>query len=185
MVRPSTIDRLGTTIRDEIRRLRESGRSIDEILAHLRLLDVEVSRSALGRHVQKIGAVGERMRRSRAVAEALVEKFGEERDDRLMRLNLELMHGKVMEVLTAEEEGEPVQMAPIEMMQVGRTIQSLASAGAIDDKRQAFYQKYFEEKTTAVVKAMIKESEAKGEPLSGAEVLRRIREEVYGIHEAV
>lgn len=181
MARPSTIDRLDPAIRDGIGRLRERGRTIDEILEHLKLLEVDVSRSALGRHVQKIGAVGERMRRSRAVAEALVQKFGEERDDRLVRLNIELMHGKVMEVLTAEEEGEPVPLAPVEMMQVGRTIQSLASASSTDDRRNLLLAKEFDRKTTAVVQSAMRDAEAKGEPLSGVEVLRRIREEVYGI----
>ena len=64
MARPSSISRLPPEIREAIGALRQDGRTIDEILAKLRELApaAEVSRSALGRHVQVLDRIGEQLR---------------------------------------------------------------------------------------------------------------------------
>lgn len=105
--RPSSIDRLPPEIREAIGRLRDHGRTIDEILDHLRSMEIEVSRSALGRHVQAMEKVGERLRRSRAVSEALVRQLGDAPESKTARLNIEMMHSFVFDLLAlAEESGE-------------------------------------------------------------------------------
>ena len=58
MARPSTIQRLPTEVRELIAELREEGRTIDEVLEKLRELRLDVSRSALGRHVKQLDAIG-------------------------------------------------------------------------------------------------------------------------------
>tara|TARA_B000000460_G_C21481316_1_gene377159 strand:- start:26 stop:271 length:246 start_codon:yes stop_codon:yes gene_type:complete len=74
---PSSIDRLLPSIQELIGRLRREGRTIDEIRAKLMELDVDVSRSALGRHVKSLADVQRRMRDSREIANALVNQFGD------------------------------------------------------------------------------------------------------------
>lgn len=106
MPRPSKIDRLPAEIRDAIGRLRDHGKTIDEILDHLRALEVEVSRSALGRHIQDMDRVGERLRRSRAVSEALVRQLGDAPESKTARLNIEMMHSFVFDFLASAEEAE-------------------------------------------------------------------------------
>lgn len=136
---PSSIDKLPTEVRELIGRLRDSGRTIDEIMEKLAELDVDVSRSALGRHVKGLAEVGEQLRRSREIATALVGRFGEDADNRVGRLNIELMHGIVMQMLTGSpgETGEagPVTFDPEETMFLARSLQSLASAQKIDTDR--------------------------------------------------
>jgi hypothetical protein len=102
MARKSTVDRLGPEVRDAIGRLLDQGRTLDEILAHLEGMSVEVSRSALGRYTQKLAAAGEKLRRSRAVAEALVRKFGDQPESKTARLNIELLHGAILDLFMAE-----------------------------------------------------------------------------------
>ena len=70
MPRPSSISKLDERVRSEIGRLRMAGCTIDEIIAHLRTMqeDISVSRSAMGRHIQGLDAIGEEMRRARVVA---------------------------------------------------------------------------------------------------------------------
>lgn len=138
--RPSSIDILPDEVKAVIGKLRLQGRTIDEILAHLETMDVDVSRSALGRHVQKLAAIGERMKLSRDMATALVDRFGDEPDNRLARLNLEMMHSLVLDVMTAQttnEDGEtmPVQLDPEQVMFLARSLQSLASAQKTDADR--------------------------------------------------
>lgn len=110
MSRPSTIDQLPEEIRAEIGRLRTQGVTLDGILAHLRMLHgaTHVSRSALGRHVKSMERLGERVRRSRQVAEALVKELGDAPEGEAARLNIELMHGAVMDLFMRSAEGEDV-----------------------------------------------------------------------------
>lgn len=139
--RPSSIDRLLPSLRELIAKLRRDGFTIDEIRAKLLELDVEVSRSALGRHVRTLADAQDRMRRSKAIADALVSQFGEQPDNKLARANLELMHSVVMQTITAsdidEETGEmqPVTFDPQQAMFLAKSLQSLASAEKTNSDR--------------------------------------------------
>jgi hypothetical protein len=107
MPRPSTIDRLPGQVRELIGKLRQDrGLTIDEILDHLRQLDVEVSRSALGRHVKGLAKMGERLRRSRAMAEGLARQLGDAPGDQVARVNIELLHSFIAEAFEAAEAQE-------------------------------------------------------------------------------
>ncbi len=111
MARISSIDKLPEEVRLEIGRLRQNGRTIDEILSHLRKLDgiAPVSRSALGRHLQGMEKLGERLRRSRAVAEALVRELGDAPESQAARMNIELMHTAILDLyMQADNGGEGV-----------------------------------------------------------------------------
>ena len=84
--------------------------TIDGILAHLRTLHGEttVSRSALGRHIKGLDAITEKMRRSRVVAEALVQNLGDAPESRAAQLNIELLHSAVMNFFMQAADGEDV-----------------------------------------------------------------------------
>ena len=110
MTRPSSIDQLDERLRSEIGRLRVQGVTIDGILAHLRTLHGEttVSRSALGRHIKGLDAITEKMRRSRVVAEALVQNLGDAPESRAAQLNIELLHSAVMNFFLQHADGDEV-----------------------------------------------------------------------------
>jgi|SRR6266404_1401463 len=156
MGKPSTIDRLPDEVREQIGVLRQQGRTIDEILAKLRELDVDVSRSALGRHVKQLDAIGEEIRRSRGIAEQLVQRFGEAPENRTARLNIELMHGLVMKLLVGED-GAAVNLDGKEAFFIASSLQKLAQAGKQDVEREskikADFRAEFEAKAIAAAKA--------------------------------
>jgi uncharacterized protein YukE len=108
MARPSSIDKLPAEIRAAIGQLRQSGHTIDEILAHLADMRTQVSRSALGRHVKGFDKIAEKMRRSRDVAEALVRELGDAPESKAARLNIELLHGAVNDLFMRSADGEAV-----------------------------------------------------------------------------
>ncbi len=136
MPRPSSIDQLPEEIRVEIGRLRSLGWTIDQILEHLRgLLDRAPSRSALGRHIQGLDKLGERMRRSRQVAEAVVRELGTAPESQAARLNIELIHTAILDLfMHADEggEGEPgeggVPRDPIDIQWLAKAVDHLAKA---------------------------------------------------------
>ena len=178
--RPSSIDRLPEEVRAAIGKLRTQGRTIDEILAHLGSLDVEISRSALGRHVKGLASLKERMQHSRDMAIALVDRFGEQPDNKLARLNLELMHSVVMQTITAsslDEDGEsqPVTFSPEEAMFLARSLQSLASAQKTDSDRTIIAQREALKKAAGAVK------DAAGEAGLSAETADFIMKKVLGV----
>ena len=135
MARLSKIARMPAELRELIGRLREQGRTIDEIREHLSSLDVEVARATLGRHVQRIDAIAARVRESRAAAEAIVSRLGEGEESRAARLNIELMHASVMQLL-AGEDGVAVTLDPQNAMLLGRTIRDLTTASRSDAERE-------------------------------------------------
>ena len=108
MPRPSSISKLDERVRSEIGRLRMAGCTIDEIIAHMRTMqeDISVSRSAMGRHIQGLDAIGEEMRRARVVAEALVAKQGDGPQSQTAQVSIELVHGAVLKLFLRAAEGE-------------------------------------------------------------------------------
>ena len=101
------MDRQPEEIRDEIARLRAHGHSIDEILAALRELDVtDISRSALGRHLHRSEKLAAQLVRSRTMAEALAKRTGDGGASQFARANIELLHGIILDLHMAAEEGD-------------------------------------------------------------------------------
>lgn len=181
MGRQSSIRRLPPEVREVISELRDRGRTIDEILGKLHELDVSVSRSALGRHVKQLDAIGAELRRSRMVAEALVKRYGEAPESRTAKLNIELMHGLISKLMFSED-GEQVELDPKEAMQIATAMQKLAQASKQEVDREALLKREFAQK----VDRKLAEAEAEltgdaGPAADPREVLRRIREDVYGI----
>ena len=187
MPRPTKIDRLPAEIRELIGRLRGDGRTIDEILGKLRELDVAVARSTLGEHIQRLDALGAQIQQSRAIAEALVSKFGDAPESRTARLNIELLHGQVMKLIAATGDPEkPLVLDPRDVNFLADALHRLARAARDDVEREAklremIFKQVRErgDKTLAAVAA-----EAAANPkLSMKDVLARIRRDVYGIEQ--
>lgn len=181
MATPSTIARLPAEIREKIGQLRGDGRTIDEILAKLTELDVDVSRSALGRHIKQLDAIGEEIRRSRGIAEQLVQRFGEAPEGRVARLNIELMHGLVMKLLVAED-GQPVTLDSKDAFFIGSALQKLAQAGKLDVDREAVIESKFRakvrEKAEEAAAAIAKAGAEKG---LSKDAIEQFRKQVLGI----
>jgi hypothetical protein len=179
--RPSSIDRLDPQIKELIGKLRiDQGWTIDEIRARLLELQQNVSRSALGRHVKSIEEIGEQMRKSREIANALVARLGDAPEDKTAELNIELMHNMVMRLLTAtadDGDGQPIVLDAEQQMFMARTIQSLA--GARKTNREMIRKEREETKKEAAkaVDAVAKEATA---GLS-AETVDLIKRRIMGI----
>jgi hypothetical protein len=135
MGRLSTIKQLEPAVREQIASLRDRGVTIDQILAKLHELGEDhVSRSSLGRYIKEIEHVGERIRRSREIADALVRRLGEAPENRQAQLNIELMHTIIMDLVVGGEDGDAVTLDPEQAMFIGRALKDLASARKTDSE---------------------------------------------------
>lgn len=144
MARASKIDRLPAEIRELIGKLRRDGRTIEEIKAKLDELDIDVSRSSLGRHTQELDKIMAEIERSRGISEAVIDKLGDEPESRSARLNVELMHSLLTRCLMGGD--EPIELDAKEAMFLATAIDKLASASSKDVDRLAKIEKRAMEK---------------------------------------
>jgi hypothetical protein len=172
--RRSAIDRLPGDIRELIGRLRQDGKTIEEIRGKLLELDVEVSKSALARHTQRLDVIGEQIRRSRWVGEALIQRLGDAPEARQARVNIELMHSLIMELLAGEGD-EPVQLTPQSAMLLSDALAKLARAHHSDVDRELKIRQSFAKDAAGKVEVL-----AKGEGLTAATV-EKFRAAILGI----
>lgn len=76
MGRTGKIRRLPPELREQLHAMLDAGHTLDEIAAHLKSLGADVSRSGLGRYKQQVDKVAQRLRESRNMAEAVMERMG-------------------------------------------------------------------------------------------------------------
>ena len=171
MTRLSTVDQLPEPIRAEIGRLRTQGCTIDQIVAHLRTLYGSTpSRSALGRHIQGLDKLGEKMRRSRDVAAALVRELGDAPESTAARLNIELIHSAALD-------GNPEGV-----MMLAKALDHLSRASKTNVDFVAAAEKRAAERTKKEA-AVAVETVAKARGISG-DTLEAIKAGIFGVRAA-
>ena len=180
MARTNSIKRLPAEIRELIGRLRGNGRTLDEIREKLAELDVDLPRSTLGRHIKQLDVIGEEIRRSRAISEALVAKLGDEPESRTARLNIELMQSMVMKLLVGED-GEAVALTGKEAMFISSSLQKLASAAKTAAESEIKIRKAVAEHLLGKVVEAVAKAEEAGEPGLSSERLAQLKKEFLGI----
>lgn len=171
MGRKSTIERLPKEIRERIGELRRQGRTLDEILAKLRELDVTVSRASLGRWTKRIDAVGEEMRRSRQMAEVLADRFGGESHGQLARINLEIAHSLLMRLMVSED-GDMIQLDPKEAMFLSSALKNVVGAAKTDTDRETKVRAEIAAQAAEVAEETAAELKRRGISAEGAEAIR-------------
>jgi hypothetical protein len=137
MSRPSKIDKLPEGIRREINRLRKDGAEIDDITAWLASATPEkISRSAVGRHVQKLGAITARVTEARAIAAGVAPTLADKDSGELLNLNVELLQAGTMRLLSATtDDGEDIPLKASEAMAIGKALEASAKAQKITADR--------------------------------------------------
>ncbi len=178
MTRPSSIDQLPEEVRTEIGRLRTLGWTIDQILEQLRtLLDQAPSRSAVGRHLQKLDKLTVYIGRAQRLAESVVQKLGDAPESRSGRLNIELMQSGILDLLLRAADAEDGEVSPLgsakEAALMAKALADLARARQSDAdvtlrlKRELAAE--MEKKLRQV------ETEATAQAMTPADVLERVR----------
>jgi hypothetical protein len=128
MPRASSITVLPPEIQEKIGQLFMKGRTIDDILAHLETIEdvPTISRSALGRHVKGLSETVEKVRRARAITLAMRQELGDTPESDAARLNIEMTHTAIFDLMTALEEGQSV--APKQILELAQSLSHLAKA---------------------------------------------------------
>lgn len=183
MARLSSIDALPEEIQAEIGRLRQNGRTIDEILGHLRALDGirPPSRSALGRHIREIDEVGQHIRQTRQAALALKRDMEDGASSAATaEINIEMLHTAMFKLQMAALNGEAIDAASIlplarALDHLGRASKSNVDVLITAERRAA--ERARTEAATAV------ETIAKERGISGA-TIEAIKAGIFGVRAA-
>lgn len=173
MARLSSIARQPEEIRKLISDLRKNGRTIDEIMEKLSELCVDISRTALGRHIKdKVDAVGEKIRLGREIAIGVASVVGEDPENKTLLMNIELLQGLITELLLAGK------LDAKEIAHLATSLQRAASAQALDAARVLKLKQAF-----AIEAAKKVESVGKARGLT-AETVEEIKAAILGIPKA-
>ena len=116
-------------IRGEVERLIVEGATIDEITAHLRALDVQTSRSAVGRYVRDEGPSLRRLRAARILSDQWWEQIRADPEGRVGRYLAASLHAAAATSLDAMHEGdEPPNPRDVHLL-----ARALRDVGASED----------------------------------------------------
>lgn len=132
----STIDELPDAIRTAVHDAIERRQSIDDIVAVIRAMGGEASRSAVGRYTQRFQDMAKSQREMRGMAEAFGREFGSA-DDHQGRMMVQLMTSVLTRAVMPLATGEDVDLSTKELMELGKAAQSITSAAKIDVEREA------------------------------------------------
>ena len=153
--RKSTLDRLDPRIRDAVHTaIRENRATIDEIVATIVQMGGDVSRSAVGRYVKRIGEDEakrlEEYRKAQSVAAVWVEKIGSEPEGDVGRMLIEQVR---MLAVQAVKEMNGAEVDAQDLMLLGKSLDHLAKANKSIVDREASVQKLMQARLEKTVKA--------------------------------
>lgn len=150
---------------------------LEDIADHLKSVGIDISKSAVHRYKEKIDVVGERIRRSREIATALVDRFGDAPEDKVLQMNIQFLHSAIMDIMSVGKDGEPVQLAPLQAMALSKAVGELARASKTDADRLLKVRKETAEKTVNETDKALK---AAKQPGLTKELRDQIRASVLG-----
>lgn len=178
MARTGKIRRLPPELRDILHRKLDEGCTLDEITAHLRSLGADVSRSGLGRYKQNFDKVSTRLRESREMADAMIQKIGPEategRQGRLLVQMLTTLTGDFMFRRLNEADGE---LDVDEMKSLARALKDTTQAARLSQDFELKIREETRKEAEAKLHAAAKkvEKDVALENLSPMQALARIQ----------
>ena len=183
MGQASNVERLPREVRERIDELLRQKVTLDDIMAKLGELGVAgVSRSGLGRYKQRVEQYGEELRQRLEVANSLIEKLGEAPEGKMGRFLVEALRGLVFDLMAAsgaaEDEGGIDDKT---IARLARSLRDLAAAQKTDAEVVLRLRKELAAEAQEKLKQLERGGAKQGGPVYDPEMLKRVREELYGI----
>lgn len=174
MGRVSTLRRLDRRILEQVHKLIDSGRTVDEIHAYLTDMGEAVSRSAVGRYKKTAEEMAAEIRRTRVLADTVVRSLADAPEDKSTRLNIEMLEGAIL-MMRQESDGKT---DPKVLDMLARATKNLVQAKTMD---AALTLRLREEGRKQAMEEVAQRIREMGSPeelkaLSNEELARRIAE---------
>lgn len=171
---------LAPEIRAELDRLiREGGYTTDSLVAMLKSMGGEASRSSVGRYAKNRKEQMETYSEAQDMARSLQAKFKEDPDSDLGRMLAQLWRGVIFKTINTMSADEKTKAS--ELMLVAAAIKNLAGADKIALEQAIRIRKQTQEEIDRKITALAEKKPGGGTPVVSPEALKAIREQVYGI----
>lgn len=167
-----------------IQELNKRDRSQDEIRADLnerleKLGVAPISRSAFNRKSMRLAALRRKITMSREIFAGLADEFTADKvDENTVAL------GEVIKMTIADLISDGEDRSTKEVLDIARAFSAITSGQKASTERRQKIRLEEKSKAAAAVDTLVKNAEATGQPVDKIEMLRRIREDVYGVFEA-
>lgn len=184
--RVSSIDRLPEDAADDVvwacEQLYQRSRDQQDILAEFneRLAAKglgPISRSAFGRQATRLAAAQRRMRESRAMFEGLSSEFTAASVDE----NTIILGEFIKTLITELVDDSAGRKSPKEAMELARAFHATVSAQKVSAERRMKIEAEAKAKMLKAVDEAVAGAETAGAGVGGQELIRKIREDIYGI----
>ena len=177
MPRTSKVRRLPPELREQLHAMLDAGHTLEEITVHLKALGADVSRSGLGRYKQQVDKVAARLRESRAMAEAVMERMGAQAaTGKSGAALIEMLTTLTSDYLLRRMDDPDAEIEVDELRALARTVKERAQAARAtqdyDLKLREEARREAEEAMRKAVEKAAKESQAAAGP---AEIFARIQ----------
>lgn len=137
-----------------------------------------ISSSAFNRKAMRVAVATRRMREGRALFEGISSQFTAENVDEQTIVLGEFIKTLIIEILV-DREGATT---PTDAMEIARAFQATVSAQKISTDRRQKIEDQAKKQLLKAAETAIGEVVGSGVPVDKAAVMKRIREDVYGIH---
>ncbi|MBZ0253989.1 MAG: DUF3486 family protein [Candidatus Methylomirabilis sp.] len=177
---PSKVEKLPDEIRDELlKRFPKKRLTLADLGAWLEERGYTISRSALQRARSKHEAAFEAIRQTEAAAQALGRELGDMANDKTGDLAVQVVKSLVFKAgLAAAERGEDGQVDLEAIFFLARSLKDTMQAARASTANRSEILKQLKAEQLAKIEKIEGESKEVKDP---AALLRRIREEVYGM----
>lgn len=128
MGRVSTLRRLDRRILEQVHKLIDSGRTVDEIRDYLLEMGATISRSAVGRYKKTADEMAAEIRRTRLLADTVVRSLADAPEDKSTRLNIEMLEGAILMM----GQGVDDKTDPKVLDMLSRSVKNLVQAKTMD-----------------------------------------------------
>lgn len=180
MAAKSKIDDLDPAIRAEVLDAIKRGRTIDEIVALIRGMGGDASRSSVGRYTKSFAELAKQQRDMRSVAEAFGREFGDA-DDHQGRMMVQLLTSTITRsIMPIAAGGDDIEeLGGLELSRLAKAVKDATSASKIDIEREAKIRDEAAKRERARAASVIM---AEGRAAGASEAsLERIKSKLLGI----
>lgn len=186
--RMGRIQQLPQAIQDRIHVLLRGGVSQADILRQTEPLlksigEKPLSAAGLNRYAAKVEATAHRMRQAREMARVWKNRFGEDPDEDLTGLMVDMLQTEVFEAITRlHQSDEALDAETVNQLALG--MQRLARAAELSSKREREIRREAAEQARKKLDRKLAEAEKDAGGGDATDIIRRVRRDIYGIADA-
>lgn len=176
MARTSKVRQLPPELREQLHAMLDAGVPLEEISAHLRSLGADVSRSGLGRYKQQIDKVSARMRESRQMAEAIMDRMGADAaTGKGGSALIQMLTTLTTDYMVRRLDDPDAEMEVDDLRALSRAIKERAQAARATQDFEIKLREAARAAAEADMKKALDAAASQGDPASPQEIFERVR----------